>query len=414
MKQIGNGRLSTAILVTTNGVSKIGDLVYLVALNLYVLNTTSSAFAVAAIWSVPLAAQLLISGWIGSITDRLPLRSTLITIEMSRAIIVFLLPLVPIFWMYPLLFLLGLGSTIFNRSLLPYRTRLIPVEHQKFVNSLMNVFQSGAILVGPAIAGLLMQFGSTAFALWVDALSFAISSISFALLPSLSHESTEHKNLLSVQDNASAWNRLRIDWLQAKQFLKENWLFTSLFIATAASQVFGQAADSQEVVFAEKALHLGHLGYGMMVVASGLGFLLGSLALSVFAKRFSTKFLLACGSILGGIGYFVYAAAQGFWQAVIGLIIMGVFVTAESVGFNTYTQHTVPVEKMGRINNLLDPPQQALTLIMMIVSSAVTEKYGVRTLMLSMTGITMITGISNTILALLPRNRNVFETSVQS
>lgn len=409
MIRIGNGRLSAAILVTGNGVSKIGDFVYLVALNLYVLNTTNSAFAVAAIWSVPLAAQLLISGWIGSITDRLPLRSTLITVEISRAIMVFLLPLVPIFRVYPLLFLLGLGSTIFSRSFLPYRTQLIPVDHQKFVNSLMNVFQSGALLLGPAIAGVLMQFGSTVSALWIDALSFLVSSMSFVLLPSLSNEHAENEE---TQDNGGVWNRLRIDWLEAKQFLTGHLLFTSLFIATAASQVFGQAADSQEVVFAEKALHLGHFGYGMMAVASGLGFLLGSLMLSVFAKRFSTKFLLACGSILGGIGYFIYALAQGFWQAVIGLIIMGVFVTAESVGFTTYTQHAIPIEKMGRINNLLEPPQQGLTLILMIVASAVTEKYGVRTLMISMTCITMITGISNTILTLLPRNRNAFETSV--
>lgn len=409
MKRIDRERLSVVILVTANGVSRIGDFVYLVALNLYVLNTTNSAFAVAAIWGVPLAAQLLIGGWIGSITDRLPLRSTLITVEIARAIIVFLLPLAPIYWMYPLLLLLGLGSTIFNRSFLPYRTRLIPVGQQKFVNSLMNVFQSGAILVGPAIAGVLMQFGSTVSALWIDALSFLMSSMSFVLLPALSNEHAENEE---TQDNGRVWNQLRIDWLEAKQFLKGNWLFTSIFTATTASLVFGQAADSQEVVFAEKSLHLGRFGYGMMVVAAGLGFLLGSLVLSVFVKRFSTKFLLACGSILGGIGYFIYALAQGFWQAVIGLIIMGVFVTAESVGFSTYTQHAIPVEKMGRINNLLDPPQQGLTLILMIVASAVTERYGVRTLMISMTCVTMFTGISNTILALLPRNRNAFETSV--
>jgi len=408
MKHIGKERLAVVTLVSANGVSKIGDFVYLVTLNLYVLNTTSSPFAVAAVWGVPLVAHLSIGGWIGSITDRLPLRSTLIAVEISRAIIVFLLPLVPIYWIYPLLFFLGLGSATFNRCFLPYRTLLVPVEQQKFVNSFMNAFQSGAILVGPAIAGVLLQFGETMSALWIDSLSFLISSMSFVLLPALANESTKHEG---PQNHRGVWNRLRIDWLEARQFLSGNWLFTSIFIATAASLVFGQAADSQEVVFAEKALHLGRFGYGMMVIAAGLGYLLGAMVLSVFAKRFSTKFLLACGSILGGIGYFVYALAQGFWQAVIGLIIMGVFVTAENVGFTTYTQHTVPVGKMGRINNLLDPPQQGLTLILMIAASAVTEKYGVRTLMVSMTCITMITGISNTILALLPRNQNAFEIS---
>jgi MFS family permease len=408
MKRIEKGQLSAVILVTANGISNIGDFVYLIALNLYVLNVTNSALSVAAIWGIPLVAQLLISGWIGSITDRLPLRSTLITVEISRAVIIFLFPLVPIVWIYPLLFLLGFGNTIFSRSFLPYRTQIISVENQKLTNSLMNVLQSGALLLGPAIAGVLMQFGATVSAFWIDALSFLISSMSFVLLPALSNEHAEQEE---TQDTGGVWNRLRIDWLEAKQFLTGNWLFTSIFIATTVSWVFGWAAYSQEVIFAERALHLGRFGYGMMAVASGLGFLLGSLVLSVFAKRFSTKFLLACGSICGGIGYFIYALAQGFWQAVIGQIIMGVFVTAEEVGFTTYTQHAIPTEKMGRINNLLEPPKQGLTLILMIVASVVTEKYGVRTLMISMTCISMITGISNTILALLPRNRNAFETT---
>lgn len=402
-------RRSIAILVTGNGVSRIGDFVYLVALNLYVLDATHSAFAVAAIWIVPLIAQLLIGGWVGSVTDRLPARTTLIVVEMLRAVIVFSLPLVPILWIYPLLFLLGSGSTVFGRSFLPYRTRLILPEHRKSVNSLMSLFQSGAILLGPAIAGALMQLGSVTYAFWLDAASFAVSSLSFVLLPSLPQNTLSSRQAENVRMGNRTWAALRVDWRDALRFLGQNWLFTALFIATSIGQVFGQAADSQEVVYAEQALHLGRFGYGMMVVAAGVGYLLGSLVLASLSNHFSTRWLIASGGIMCGIGYFIYALSQGFFQAVVGLIILGLFGSAGGIGFGTYTQHAMPVDQMGRINNVLDPPLQSLTLIMMIMASLVTRYYGVRVLMIAMTCVMIVVGIFTTLVVLQRRHRAALE-----
>jgi MFS family permease len=406
-------RRQIAILVTGSGVSSIGDFVYLVALNLYVLEATHSAFAVAAVWIVPLVAQSIIGGWIGSVTDRLPQRTTLIVIELVRAALVFALPLVPIFWIYPILFLLGCASTCFKRIFLPYRTWLIPAERRTFVNSLISMFQSGSLLLGPAIAGAFMQFGLVSCAFWTDAVSFCISGVSFIFLPKFIQQESMILSNGTVKRNRT-WHALRTDWAEAWRFLRTNWLFTALFITFAVGHVFGQAADSQEVVYAEEALHLGHFGYGMMVVAAGIGYLAGSVILTAFAKCFSTRWLIASGGIMGGAGYLIYALAHGFWQAVIGLVILGLFGSAGGVGYNTYTQHAMPVEHMGRIQNLLDPPQQVATLIMMILASVITDHFGVRVLMIGMTCVMVGTGVFNTYIVLQRKHRASIEYEAQT
>lgn len=393
-----------AVLVLGNGISRIGDFVYIVAMNLYVLNVTRSALAVAGIWMVPLIAQVLVGSWIGSVTDRLPKRLSLISVELLRAACIFALPIVPVFVIYPLLFVLGSASTFFERLYFPYRTGLIPAYRRKSVNTWLNLFQSGALILGPAVAGGLMQLGPVRYALWADALSFLISALAVVLLPEIKAPHSSPDSSLQ-KSNSRAWSTLRRDWREAFNFLNGNLLFLAMFIGVSVVGIFGQAADAQEVVFAEEALHLGQFGYGMMVVAAGAGFLLGAILLGRWGKHVSNRWLIAFGRVGVGVGYLVYALALGFWQAVVGLIVLGIFGSAASVGYNTYAQQAMPVERMGRINNLLGPPQQLTTLVMMALAGVITNHYGVRTLMICMTSVMIVTGLFTTIVALQRSNR---------
>ena len=185
-----------------------------------------------------------------------------------------------------------------------------------------------------------------------------------------------------------------------------------MFVGMSAVGIFGQAADAQEVVYAEEALHLGQFGYGLMVVAAGVGYLVGALALARWGKHISNRWLIATGRVGVGVGYLVYALAFGFWQAVIGLILLGIFGSAASIGYSTFAQHAMPVERMGRINNLLGPPQQLVTLAVMALASVITNHYGVRTLMISMTCIMSVTGVFTTVVALQKRNRSHLDPDV--
>ncbi|MHB1682180.1 MAG: MFS transporter [Bacilli bacterium] len=375
----GRGQLETAIFVSGVGVSSIGDFIYLVGINIVVLDKTHSAAAVAGLWVVSRFAALLAGPFAGSVSDRLPRRKQLIMLEIMRALLVGLLPVCSqIDLVYAVLFLLGVCNTLFGSVFLPYQTMLIPQERRKRVNSLTSMFRYSAFLVGPAIAGALLQRGHASLPLWLDAASFLVSGLTFFLLP-------EFPVPTAQSDRKNPWRLVRTDWRETLQFLQSDALFAVLLGLTAVISTLALTADSQEVVFARQALHLGQFGYGMMVVAAGSGFVAGSLLLSVLAKRLSTSLLLGVGMLCEAIGYVTYAFAHSFWWAVGGLVVLGLFGSAANLGFTTYRQHAVPISHMGRLNNVTGPPQQVLNILFILGGGVLANWYGVRTLMLSMT-----------------------------
>ncbi|WDL98581.1 MFS transporter [Alicyclobacillus sp. ALC3] len=396
----------TTVFVSGVGISAIGDFIYLVAINVFVLNQTHSASAVAGLWVVSRIAALLVGPWAGSIADRFSRRNQLIGIEIARAVLVGLLPLLHhLLDIYIDVFLLGIGSTFFGSLFLPYQTLLIPEPSRKRINSIVSMLTYSALLTGPAIAGALLLAGHAAIPLWLDAISFLISSMSFFLLPDLG----------LPQESAGRshpWRTVFTDWRTAFQFLAENRLFTVLLSLTALMGIFALTADAQEVVFAQQALHLGKFGYGMMVTSAGVGYVSGALLLSVVANRVDSVWLLGVGTLFSAFGYLFYSLAHSFWSAVIGLIILGLFGSSANVGFTTYTQKVMPVSHMGRINSVIGPPRQLLNILFILLGGFVATKFGVRDLMVGMTILMCVATLFITLLVISPSNRKQISNSV--
>lgn len=396
----------TSVFVSGVGVSAIGNFIYLVAINVFVLNQTHSASAVAGLWVVSRIAALLVGPWVGSIADRFSRRNQLISVEISRAVLVGLLPLFHhLFVIYTDVFLLGIGSTLFASLFLPYQTLLIPEESRKRVNSIVSMLTYSALLTGPAIAGALLIAGHAAMPLWLDAISFLASSMSFFLLPNLGlpEEPVERSH---------PWRTVFTDWRTAFQFLADNRLFTVLFSLNALIGIFALTADTQEVVFAQQALHLGQFGYGMMVTSAGVGYVSGALLLSVVAKRVDSVWLLGVGTVLSAFGYLFYSLAHSFWSAVIGLIILGLFGSSANVGFTTYTQKVMPVSHMGRIDSVIGPPRQLFNIMFILLGGIVATGFGVRDLMVGMTILMCVATLLIALVVFSPRNRSQIQDSV--
>lgn len=157
---------NVAILAAGIGVSRIGDLVYLVAINILVLEITHSPVAVAGLWMMSRIAALIVGPWAGSLTDRLSPRGQLIGLDVARAALIAVMPLLHhMALIYLDLFVLGVGSTFFANVFLPYQSRLVPEQHRKHANAIMATLRSSGILIGPAIAGLMLEHGDTTAAI---------------------------------------------------------------------------------------------------------------------------------------------------------------------------------------------------------------------------------------------------------
>ena len=97
------------------GLSNIGDWIYLIALNLIVLDKTGSALAVAVLYMLKPAAALVTNSWSGSLIDRWNQRNLLIGMDILRGLLLVTLP-----WMdsmaaiYIIVFIVNMSSAIFR------------------------------------------------------------------------------------------------------------------------------------------------------------------------------------------------------------------------------------------------------------------------------------------------------------
>lgn len=401
-------KLNIAVLVTGVGVSSIGDFIYQIAINVLVLRETQSPSAVAGLWVISRIAALVVGPWIGSIADRFPRRTQLIILEFCRGTLIGLIPLFTnIAYIYGILFFLGVCTTYFGSLFLPYQTMLVPEKSRKRTNAILSTLRYSAFLTGSAIAGVLMVNGNVALPLWLDSGSFIVSAASFLLLPNLLNSAGEKPD-----KKANPWRTVLADWRIALKFLFGNRLFCVIFSLNAAVGIFALTADAQEVVFAQQALHLGQLGYGMMVTAAGVGFTCGSLLLSVVTNYVPLQWLLAVGIVLNGLGYLVYALSHSFIWAVVGLVILGIFGSAASVGYTTYTQRVMPVSYMGRINSVIGPPQEVFNIVFVLAGGVVASVFGVRSLMVTMTLLMSAAAIGMAFVVLRSRATGVLANSL--
>ncbi len=388
-----------AILVSGVSISSVGDFIYLLALNISVLRQTHSAFLVAGLWALPKTAALLVGPWIGSISDRFFRRTQLIAMEICRAVLTFVLPEVSthLYAVYSIVFLLGVCSTWFGNNFFPYQTILVPSERRKQVNALLNASRYGAFLIGPAIGAVLLASNHTYIAFWSESLSFAVSGMTFVLLPDIGSRSPR-------ADNKGTLNTLRTDWGNAVTFLKHQKLFFVLFYMNALVGMLIMAGDSQEVVFATDALHLGRYGYAMMLTGAGAGFFLGALALTIASRRVRSKWLIGIGRICSVLGYLIYSTSYSASWAILGLIIMGAFSSSASVGLTTYAQKVLPDQQMGRIASVLGVPQQIISILLIVFAGYLASLYTIRIVMIIMSVPMCMLGISMLIVVNLPRN----------
>ncbi|MBX9975393.1 MFS transporter [Cytobacillus firmus] len=358
MKQF-NWKMAS-FLLTGIGISRLGDFIYLIAINLIVYDMTGSAAAVAGLWIIGPVTSVLTNSWSGGMIDRKNKKSIMIWTDMARALCVALIPFLgSIGFIYAVLFLISMAKALFMPASTTYITKLVPIESRKRFNSINSLVTSGAFIVGPAIAGGLFLIGTIETAIFLNAASFVFSAVIIWLLPDMD------KELKSPSVQTSAYETLRDDWKQVITFARREVFIISVYGCFLAFGLFSLAMDSQEVVFIQDVVGLTEADYSFLVSISGIGFALGALFITIVSKVLSIKQLMGYGMFLTAAGYLIYALADSFMMVVIGFTVLGIFNAFSSAGYQTFYQNNVPVEIMGRMTSVIGVIQSFAQIILL-------------------------------------------------
>ncbi|WP_078393798.1 MFS transporter [Shouchella patagoniensis] len=335
------------LLLTGIGVSNIGGWVYLIALNLIVLNETGSPLAVALLYSLSPIATICSNVWAGSFIDRVNTRKLMIWLDLFRACGIALIPFLPsLVFVYIIAFIINMGSAIFQPTAMVYMTRLIPKEDRQRFNALRSFIHSCGTLIGPSIAGILFWLGTPYTAIHLNAFALFISAFIIQLLPNVDVMKKE-----AIGQNLT-WEIIKNDFKMVKRFSKTSSYVVKIYLLFCGMTVFMTAIDSLESPFAKKVLLLEDAHYGFLLSLFGIGIILGSVINSVFTKRLAVWFLIGIGTPFIAVGYLVFYSAQSFYSAVLGVFLIGFAITFANTGFLTFYQNHVPVQMMGRFGSM--------------------------------------------------------------
>ncbi|PFN18601.1 MFS transporter [Bacillus cereus] len=357
------------LLLSGVGIANLGAWIYLIALNVLVYHMGGSALAVAALYVIKPLATLFTNAWSGSMIDRLNKRKLMIHLDIYRALSIAILPLLPSLWIvYVFVFFISMASAIYEPTAMTYMTKLIPVEQRQRFNSLRSLIGSGAFLIGPAIAGVLLIASTPEIAIYINAIAFLLSGFITLLLPNL-----DKKEASDTTSNTLSLTVLKKDWNTVINFSRKHVYVVCVYFLFQSMFVLATATDSLELSFAKEVLLLTDSEYGFLVSIAGAGFILGAITNTILSKKLAPSLLIGIGSLFIAIGYLIYAFSNVFLIAAIGFFILSFSMAYANTGFYTFYQNNIPVHMMGRIGSIYGLVIAIVTIFITILSGVATQ-----------------------------------------
>lgn len=371
-----------AVLLTGIGIANFGAWVYLIALNLIVLDMTGSALAVAGLYIVKPAATLLTNFWSGSVIDRANQRNLMITLDILRAVLIACLPFASTLWLiYVFVLLINMAGSMFEPASMTYITKLIPEKNRQRFNAFRSLIDSGAFLIGPAVAGVLFMIGTPVTAIYLNAIALLISALILSVMPKLENAvSTELPERMS-------WEIIRADWGIVIAFSKRHVLVMAVFFLFSCMMVMATAIDSQEATFSKRVLGLTDGEYGFLVSVAGAGIIVGAIVNTVFTKKLTVAGLIGGGSVMVSLGYLVYAFSSSFAVAAIGFFILAFSLAFANTGFHTFRQNNIPIEVMGRTVSVYGLLEALLIIMTTAIIGVTSELVSVQPVVIASTAV---------------------------
>lgn len=348
-----------------SSISMIGDQFTLVALPWLVLQLTGSPAQlglVLAAMALPRAAFMLVGG---AVVDRMSPRLVLLTARGANAVLAGLLAALVLtgaiqLWMvYGLAFTIGLCTAFAypaGGSILP---QFLASAQLQAANSMIMGMRQLSMLLGPALAGLLVSAGSaragaagtsadahgTGLAFVVDAVSFLFSVASL-----LAIRISRERDLRAAPGGvfAQVVEGVRTVWqdIQLRSFVA--------YMAFVSVLVMGPLQVGLPL-FAKSRFSEGAAAFGWLMTANGTGMLLGSVMSSAVTRLVRGRLGIMILSLDAGAGLAlaVLSAVHSVLAGAALLILTGLFGGTVQIAIVTWVQRRVPQAMMGRTMSII-------------------------------------------------------------
>lgn len=372
-------RLPLYALLIADGISGLGNVLARLAIPWFVLETTGSASQAgltAFFGTVPFIIAAFLGG---TFVDWAGPKFTSIVADVASGATLAAIPLLHMmdlleFWHLLVLVFLGSlldtpGSTA-RQALIPEIAQLAGIRLER-TNSLYSSVQAASLLLGGPLAGVLIGIFGAANVLWLDAISFGVSALIYALV------------VPSLHVVVGAESRHLRDLLRGISFIRgEPLVLTFLVISVIGNFVSFPLLSVVLPVYVRQA-YGDALYLGLMTAAYGIGTLVGVAFYGAIGYRLPRRGVYSAAYVGLALGAAVLVSLPPLPVFLGALTMQGMLSGPINPVVNTVRQERTPLHMRGRVFGTVQACNVIAAPLGLLAGGFVTEQFGVRTSLLA-------------------------------
>jgi MFS transporter, DHA3 family, macrolide efflux protein len=326
--------------------SQIGDQCLLIAAITLISNLSRSPLAMLIPVISMIAPQVIFGLMGGVLADRWNRKRLMIVSDVMRGLIVLAVLAVSRARDLWILYAVAAGLAFMGAFFYPARNaalpNLVPPELLMSANGMVQVSYIIALIIGPAIAGPVVELWLPA-AIAFDSATFIASAILIGgmRIPAVADRQPRHEGRPTV------W----IDMLAGVRFIRRNKPLWQTMIITAVATLGVGAIILLAVPHLKQELEANGLEYGLAMSMLGVGSVVGGVVVHRLSRRFTASTLVGGLLVLGGAAIVLFAYAPSFVAVLLSVAVLGLCVVIARGALETIIQALTPDRMRGRVQS---------------------------------------------------------------
>ncbi len=355
-------------------ISQIGTWMQNIAQPLLAYKLTDSPFLLGLVGALQFLPVLLFSLFAGVIIDRFPKKKLLIITQSASMLITLILAILAFtgeirYWhLIIMASAIGMANTLDMPARQSFVIELVGKEDLMNAIALNSTVFNISRIIGPAIAGILMEYSGVAFCFFANAISFGAVLISLFFIKPQKLENREVEKGKTIFQNIGEGLRY---------ILRSEILFSTIIIMA----IVGTFAPNFSVlipVFTSKILHMKEAGFGYLMSFMGVGSLFGAVYVAAFSRSGPKRIILRIVPVAVGLLLILIAFTDKFILTGLALAITGFFFVMFSSSSNSALQLNTDNEYRGRVMSIYTLVFAGSTPIGNLFAGAMTQFFNAR------------------------------------
>jgi MFS family permease len=294
--------------------SSVGTWLAFIALVVDVYDRTRDANWVSALLIAEFLPIIVIGFVAGRLIDRASRRWILVLADLARVAVFCVLPFAEsAFQIVLLAFAAGVATSLFRPAVYAGLPNLVSDRDLPQANGLLQTADNLTWTVGALAGGVLVTAAGTDAAYWVNAASFLVSALLILRIRESLEESVREPSL-------GRWR----DLVEGLALAVRSRALLTVLVAWSIVMLANAGVNVSEIVLAKDVFKAGDFGFGLLVSATGVGLVVGSLLAGAWLEQRGMRIPYSVSIALMAVGFAAAAAAPNVWVAAAAVVIAGI------------------------------------------------------------------------------------------